>query len=152
MSKALFFSLLLLGTFTKVLNAQTITYCGIWFDYDAAGNRISRYPGCKTFDTGGIVIGNPPNAKMIKNSASNNIDEIPVVSPNPTGGRYKISIAGNDALVNYEWYSLDGQVIDKGSFQGNTYNGDVSRFPPGNYFLKLFWEGKSYRYKMTKDK
>lgn len=154
MSKILLFSLLVLGATSKALSAQTITYCGIWFDYDAAGNRVSRYPGCKTFDISKANPNVPPppiSARMIKNNPANNDEVIPTVSPNPTGGKYQIFILGNDANVYFEWYSMSGQVIDQGSFKNSSFSGDVSKFPPGNYFLKIFWKDKSFRYKMTKD-
>ncbi|MBS1645025.1 MAG: T9SS type A sorting domain-containing protein [Bacteroidetes bacterium] len=154
MKNILLYSVFTLMLASTAVGAQTITYCGIWIDYDAAGNRVFRYPGCKTFDNShsNPNVPTPPiSARMIKNTVENNSDVVPLVSPNPSSGKYQIYIQNNEDPGHFEWYSLSGQLIDQGSFTTPSYQGDLSVFPPGNYFLKISLHGKSFMFKITKE-
>jgi hypothetical protein len=132
--------------------AQTFTYCGIWFDYDAAGNRIKRYYDCKDIDEGQVGIPPDGTASMSQSMTRTKAIDLkaPTVNPNPTEGQYFIKLPADTAIAQFYWYDAQGRVIASGSFNGLNYSGNIASFPPGNYFLVLEWCGRSYRYKILK--
>ena len=138
----MFFSVGLLNS------ARGQAICGIWFDYDAAGNRIKRYYDCKDVDPNGGIVGYFGSGyKLVANKEK---QLMPTVSPNPTKGPYTIALPSDSGRVHFHWYDAKGSIIASGGFNEATYTGSIDAFPPGNYMLAIRWGSRTYTYQIVK--
>jgi hypothetical protein len=132
--------LVLLGVFS--LPAQSIAY-----DYDAAGNRISR-----------TVITIPPpqsgSTNRINPFVENWGERKITIYPNPTKGSLKISITNGALMEAYEakTFDSDGRLINTTHQTGNgEMVVDLNAQSPGVYILKLSSVTEEKTYKILKE-
>jgi len=85
-----------------------------------------------------------PNAVEIVD-AKNNLS----LFPNP--GVDWVTISGNDNLLHYQLFSVDGKLLKKEEINGQTYNLDVSSLHRGAYILKIASDKKIYTEKLIKE-
>jgi len=127
--------------------------CGIWYDYDAAGNRIKRYYDCKDLSTqpddpASLTKPGRKDSIVVKmmNAEAGNIK----VFPNPVTDKFSIRIPGSDARTHFHLYDAKGSIVSSGFIEGELYNGSLALAVPGNYLLVVYFEGKAYNYRITK--
>ncbi len=103
--------------------------CGIYYDYDAAGQRTKRSYDCRVPNDGNPTL--PP----IKEPSS-----LPIrLYPNPTGGPYTVEfLEPLQEPVHYHWYSPDGQILGGGIFSEPRTNGDIAAWADGTYILVAY--------------
>ena len=145
--------------------------CGIWYDYDASGNRIKRYYDCKDpwimpYDPSNPDPGGPmtPSEPFVttrgKDSIKNKGITLPVedavnskvvmVYPNPVIDQYNIRIPKAIGQTHFHIYDSKGAIITSGNIQGQAYQGRVGNLPSGNYMIVVYYNEKSYNFPITK--
>jgi hypothetical protein len=138
----LLLSLWIMTSLTGVTQAQKIAY-----DYDMAGNRISR----KVVD-----MGNPNYVKKHAEALVSVEDQLGerkiTVYPNPTKGALAVEITGGDAndqlriiLFNADGRQLQNKVAQHGSTPIN-----MSGYPAAYYILRVENGNKSTEFKIIK--
>jgi|SRR6185312_5875629 len=156
MKKIIF--ILVISTFSQTYNlkAQGLQpgECGIMFTYDATGSLIQREFICnnsgtvmnrKTTSTlngsDSIRVSNLPNDKIIKVNA---------LMPNPTTGRFTITLS--NSLKNAQVLLLDvnGIIIENKKENGYTITFDIGNRPSGTYFVRVENEGEVFTFKVIK--
>lgn len=122
------------------LNAQVIPpgTCGLWYKYDAAGNRISSEYFCN-------ATGSPINMKTTVNpvkdeaapSDESSFVKVDVLFPNPTTGRFTIRFAR--ALNNTPILITDatGRTIRQLTGNGYSLEFDISGQAAGTYYIVI---------------
>lgn len=130
--------------------------CGILFTYDATGSLIKREFICNNT---GVVMNRKGENMLIKNDSINNqkisttkeeIIKVNAIMPNPTTGRFTITLsrAINNAYVLL--LNTNGSVIENKRHSGSTLSFDVSNRPAGIYFVKIEHEGNTLTFKVIK--
>ena len=151
-----FFLLLLLSCFSAG-KAQVVTTCGIYFDYDNAGNRIKRYYDCKTFDPNA-----PPETDPIGGETSRKVNSTSdqavtdvltqpvVVYPNPATEYFMVKFPEVAPNTHFHFYDAKGSIIASGDMNEQEYRCNVGSIAPGMYHLYVLYKGKQYSFKITK--
>lgn len=128
--------------------------CGIYFDYDATGNRIKREHRCEVHpDPNGPVSdpGGNPNARMPAPQNSKGTESIAAsvtVYPNPTAGAYVIRLSKSpEKPVRYVWYDERGQRMATGVLTGQETSGNIGSWPDGAYIVQVHvpWGIQTFR-------
>lgn len=70
--------------------------------------------------------------------------------PNPFNLYIQINTADNEPQYQYTMSTVQGQVMLKGSFEGNRYELNTSNIPSGFYFLNIQCQNKTITYKILK--
>ncbi len=113
------------------------------YTYDDTGNRIHRE----------YKIFRMANADTLKQQFSDKIagHEI-TIFPNPTQGKITIKIAGSASIKDskIEVYEMTGRSLFSKSSLNETTDIDLTSQFSGNYFLKIFIDGKSSQWKVVK--
>ena len=142
------------------------TTCGIWFEYDATGNRIKRYYDCKSnqipVDTGVASKATQGQAKQSQTNSRNVDQELPIeidglqvapvwddvqntitFYPNPVADMYFLRVKlSKEVALHFHWYDSQGQIISSGSFSGSVYQGSAGNWADGIYWLWVFDKDK----------
>ena len=126
--------------------------CGIYFDYDAVGNRVKRSYDCKN-------LADPwyPPASSSKMAGSDragkeyeNQDAI-LVYPNPTSGAFTIRLSGvPKEPIHFHWYNDQLQILGSGHITEVIYSGDISGWADGVYILRVYEGNKVHAFKIVK--
>ncbi|MDE3183582.1 MAG: T9SS type A sorting domain-containing protein [Bacteroidota bacterium] len=128
--------------------------CGIMFTYDATGSLIQREFIC---NNSGTVMYRTANSTMKSNdsiSTGNLSDEkiikVNALMPNPTTGKFTITLSNN--LKNGKVMLLDanGKIIENRTENGNSISFDVSSRSSGIYFIRIENEGEKFTFKVIK--
>ena len=139
--------------------------CGIYFDYDAAGNRIKRYYDCK----GQEII--PPGGGGTESSTGtgDGADTVAIsyarekpatvvgdakdvcvqLAPNPTAGKFTIRLS-ESIRTHFHIYDIKGAIITSGFVEGAMYDGDISALVPGMYIVIVYFKDKPYAFRVVK--
>jgi hypothetical protein len=161
-------ALSLIGASAPGARAQIIItnplVCGIYFDYDASGNRIKRYYDCKdpySADPGGPTGPTGPistrrrgtqgtvtmtrNAGVSKDGAQVEVQ----VAPNPTTGAFTITIP--EAIkTHFHLYDDKGKIISSGQIEGTQYHGNITALASGSYMVVVYFKDKAYSFKLIR--
>jgi len=139
--------------------AQTSQRCGIYYDYDATGNRVKRYYDCKLFDPAnpypdGITNQQPQaGARMAGGSnedASSTDASSIVVYPNPTHDALHIKFSEAAPHTHFHLYDGKGGIVQAGNISGQEYSCNLGALAPGLYHLHILYKGKPHSFKVTK--
>ena len=156
MKKIIF--ILVISTFSQTYNlkAQGLQpgECGIMFTYDATGSLIQREFICnnsgtvmnrKTTSTlngsDSIRVSNLPNDKIIKVNA---------LMPNPTTGRFTITLSNSLKNAKVLLLDVNGIIIENKKENGYTITFDIGNRPSGTYFVRVENEGEVFTFKVIK--
>lgn len=141
-----YFFLLLLVSFFIIpsLSAQTIPYgqCGLQYTYDAAGNLISREYFCNNMPDGGRT-GNPvktdSNFQKLEtiNGAHTIVQQIEALYPNPTTGRFNVSLVQAMENATVRIIDLNARVLQQFKMSGTLIQCDISTLPSGVYYILI---------------
>ncbi|MFA7326835.1 MAG: T9SS type A sorting domain-containing protein [Candidatus Kapaibacterium sp.] len=106
----------------------------------------------------GSFIGYSENnmSKFSYDSESNiekNIDELIIISPNPTSSIVNLSLDCVDEKTSYTITNQSGQVVGKKAipFSSNSLQIDFSPFPSGVYFLTVYYGKDVKTYKVVRE-
>lgn len=147
-----FFSLLLLCLVSVGSNAQGLQpgECGIRFTYDGTGALIKRDYLCN--NTGVILYFMPFDSTItpISNKVYVDVVKLNSISPNPTSGKFSVSLA--NPLVNNDviFLTANGIIIHRTKFTGSTMQFDLSPQPAGVYFLKIEYKDRVLTLRVVK--
>jgi len=139
--------------------AQTYQRCGIYYDYDAAGNRVKRYYDCKMFDPNNPYPDagtNPPggsSARMLganEAAATQNNASLITIYPNPANDFVNIKLNEAAPHTHFHLYDGKGSIVLAGDISGQEYRCNLAAVAPGLYHLNILYKGKPYRFKLTK--
>lgn len=125
--------------------------CGIYFDYDAAGNRIKRYYDCKDITGGTGNQGGSPNARIVNGDPGHQAKQAGevTVSPNPTAGRFRIQLS-EDKRTHFHLYDNKGAIISSGFIEGQSYHGDITNLASGVYVLVVYYHDLPYTFRIVR--
>ncbi len=138
--------------------------CGIYFDYDAAGNRIKRYYDCKDARTEPDY---PPAAQGLTTDPSNNQpsnrgtqntpatdhvdgDSKVTLYPNPTQDQFYIKLPEVGTHTHFHLYDAKGAIISSGYIDGELYEGHIGNLPAGEYTVIVYYQERNVAFKVTK--
>lgn len=121
------------------------------FTYDESGNRILRESTIiqlKSAATSPSDLTDEQEQAIEKKLAERTI----LIYPNPTRGLINISIAetGNDA-VRVIVFNAQGQLVVDKLLEGNSGVVNLSKQPPGIYFMRIIIDGMSAEWKVVKE-
>lgn len=130
--------------------------CGLLFTYDAAGSLIMRSYIC---NNSGAVMN-----RMDKNSTSKNdsigsiqsnlnIEEIIRVNaiiPNPTSGRFTVTLSKSLKDARVLLLNSNGSVIEVKKESGSILSFDLSNRASGTYYVRIKADGKATTFKVIK--
>jgi len=147
----------LLFTLTLIASLSTYAQQSFTYDYDAGGNRIQRKL-CTTC-TGGNGSNRPANPNDTTSTLAANI------LPNPTRGNLAIEITettfvndeatkttGADATHYHVLvFDLYGREILNEQHHATQFKIDITKQPPGVYFVKLVSGEKVKQWEIVKD-
>jgi hypothetical protein len=119
--------------------------CGIYFDYDAAGNRIKRYYDCKTIEPGPEE---PIEISTFYPDISGS-DGYARIFPNPALSYVSISFSRPVEHVHFHLYDAKGSILQSGSITGSSYRIELSGYADGIYLIALKDGDKQYRFKIV---
>lgn len=122
--------------------------CGIYIDYDAAGNRIKRYYDCKDISGGTGETGGNPNARIVKAALGQQSNEV-TVSPNPTDGKFTIRLS-EDKRTHFHLYDSKGAIISSDFIEGQNNNGDITALASGVYVIVVYFHEKPYTFRLVR--
>jgi hypothetical protein len=156
MKKILFITIASLFSQITNLKAQGLQpgECGIMYTYDATGSLIQQEFIC---NTSGTVMYRTANSTTKSNdsiSTGNLSDEkiirVNALMPNPTTGKFTITLSGS--LINGKVMLLDanGKIIENRTESGNAITFNISSRSAGIYFVRIENEGKVFTFKVIK--
>ncbi len=161
--KQLLFAAIMFISFAAQGQGQVPRYtCGIWYDYDAAGNRIKRYYDCKdnyAGDTppaaGGLVLqnnNNPSNRDTQNTPATDHVDGDSKVTlyPNPTQDQFYIKLPKAGIHIHFHLYDAKGSIISSGYIDGALYEGHIGNLPAGEYTVIVYYQDRNVAFKVVK--
>jgi hypothetical protein len=117
----------------------------IKYDYDAAGNRISRRCNSVTLRSATA----PIDSSIIDDS----LDELKVsIYPNPTKGAIiaGLSVFNPTTSVSYILFSAEGRKLQQLVAYSDRTPIDLSNYSPGIYLLKIIVNKKELEFKIIK--
>lgn len=130
--------------------------CGIWYDYDSAGNRIKRNYDCKDMTDQQISIGDPVAAEMKAASDGKEIGSLNDPSsnirvyPNPTSDKFNIKIPKAGTHTHFHIYDAKGGIITSGHIDGELYSGNMGMLASGTYIVVVYYENQAHRFTVIK--
>lgn len=134
--------IIMLHFFVVQGNAQQIAY-----EYDAAGNRISRHVGYNGSQAPlfGTPKDFPPETYEKERLAIS-------VGPNPTSGQLTVSLSclGKEDVCDIQLVNAAGQTIFSQSMSSSKAILDLSRYANGIYLLKINLNEEITTYKIIK--
>lgn len=130
--------------------------CGIKFTYDATGSLIKREFLCNNT---GVVMNRQAKEMLSKNDSINSVKnnvakeeiiKVNAIMPNPTTGRFTVTLSnplnnGKVMLLN-----ASGSVIENRKQSGSILSFDISNRSSGIYFVRIEYEGKVLTFKVIK--
>lgn len=132
------------------------TVCGnaqnkVGYNYDNNGNRYQRYfVGMRPAgndSTAKDSLASAPSADVITEAKELAEQKGITVYPNPTKDLIFVSITKDHEKhsKNAEMYLVDnvGKLIDRKKYKGSEISFDLSRNPPGTYFLKILFDDQT---------
>lgn len=131
-------TILLLPLFMEAQNV-----CYIKYTYDNSGNRVQREFFCGAPDNGGRGSQGGNNggnsnrpAKIVQSNADKNLSDFDfLVSPNPSNGKYKVSLLQDDLIGStLEILNASGTSIYKQKLNGKVFWIDITQYANGTYF------------------
>ena len=125
--------------FLLFLFACATSHAQVAYEYDAAGNRIQRYPvHSNAFPSNGEAV----NAEVIQI----------YVSPNPTSGPFTLTITGTEQTGTFPIIITDayGTPIVNTTGTALTTQMDISSLHNGYYLVYITLNGKQYCKKIVK--
>ena len=140
--KKLYFSLLTILFLTGILNAQKVI-----FDYDAAGNRISR-----TIDMSKQSIAKSSEKLPEPITEQLNSERKLKIYPNPTKGILAVEIIGGDSdeIITLSLFNMKGTQLQSKKTDGSLTEVDMTTYPEGTYILRIQMPDKTVDYKVIK--
>lgn len=139
--------------------AQSYQRCGIYFDYDATGNRVKRYYDCKMFDplnpypdAGTTTPAPQANARMASTTQDANATDAAQVTiyPNPANDFVNIRLSEPAEHVHFHFYDAKGSVVQSGDISGLEHRCNLGAMASGIYHLNILYKGKPYSFKIIK--
>ncbi|HEY5499283.1 MAG TPA: T9SS type A sorting domain-containing protein [Bacteroidales bacterium] len=143
MKKTLVTFCLFIGSCLFILGQSPSYY--IKYDYDAAGNRITRKCLSVTLRSA--------TAPIDSSEVEGGLNELKVtIYPNPTKG---VIVAGLStfnpkASISYILYTADGKKIQQLNAESDRTPIDLSNYTPGIYLLKVVADKKNLEFKIIK--
>ncbi|XZF13754.1 T9SS type A sorting domain-containing protein [Chitinophagaceae bacterium MMS25-I14] len=127
------------------------TKCGIFFDYDNAGNQVKRYYDCKTIDpTQGPEDPLPlRKAQPGRNDSATAPLRVIQVYPNPASDYFIIRLQEADPTTHFHLYDAKGSIIAAGNLKDAEQRCNVSGISPGLYHLYILYKGQQYSFKLS---
>lgn len=163
MKKRLLVITLLLGSAIPVWSQNTNTgpsvICGIYYDYDAAGNRIRRMYDCRemeepigdepqSFALNGMGKSAPPKSQKPGTDAGLGYISL---FPNPTAGSYTVKLSkAPEKPMHFHWYTDQMQILSSGTISSETFTGDISSWADGVYILRVYSATEQHSFKVVK--
>ncbi len=154
--------LLLLALAGNTASAQSNPpVCGIYYDYNAVGQRIKRSYDCRAIPDGGggHTPGGggstsrmaPPGREGAVLSTPEKLSSGIEVYPNPTAGPYTIALSGAPKEpVHYHWYNERGQILSSGIMKEQKASGNIASWADGVYLLQVYTPAGTESFRVVK--
>jgi len=134
-----------ISTASKIRLRELESYCAqrILFEYDAAGNRIRRYPQTITFTSKSEALANNMYPEAIEESLPEPIEETIAEAkitlfPNPTTEILHVKIENNNTTSNtIEVFDVNGRVVYTANNMEELTQINVSTWNKGMYVLRM---------------
>jgi hypothetical protein len=138
MLKQLFFSIFILLSLSAAAQEIPIGSCGYLYQYDAAGNRISREYYCNN------------GARAAVQEPQTAFEAVEALYPNPTTGKFWITF--RQALDNAVIRILDvnGRTVENFKASGSRLEVSLVNQPAGIYFILINDGGNIINKKVVK--
>ncbi len=154
--KFIFSAILLIACQTVFAQVYNPTKCGIWYDYDNAGNRIKRYYDCKS-DTGDqtnpLDLNSPPTKNRsiaATDSVTKKPDDLVSVFPNPIRDHMLIMVGAPAADTRYYLYNATGALLFSGTLAGTEARINIANLAVGPYNLVVYYHSVQHYFKLVK--
>ncbi|RYD53232.1 MAG: T9SS type A sorting domain-containing protein [Sphingobacteriales bacterium] len=138
---------------SQTATAQAVR-CGIWYEYDAVGNRVLRYYDCREETNepenpsgrgmrraASVASGPSKTADGLAKDVLNKTPKAQAVTvyPNPTVEAFHIDLQWTpDQPLHFHWYDAQGRIVGSGTFSGPSYQGKMGAWTDGSYWLHLY--------------
>ncbi|MCI1751375.1 MAG: T9SS type A sorting domain-containing protein [Flavobacteriales bacterium] len=142
MGLASLFSVMSSASKAQVGPGEPETGCQIRYDYDAAGNRTSRYWYCW-----GVSLMNPNDTTEVSQKstpqAPEEIADRPLESmsislaPNPAHDQTTVMLSLPLDKADYFIMDMQGKILFSGSISGNSQIVDIRSLAPGQYHFSI---------------
>lgn len=159
MKKIIFILSILIFSNNLNLKAQGLLpgECGIMFTYDATGSLTQRQficnnSGSTMYRTTGDNKNKADsiNLDIEKSEAKEKIIKVNAITPNPTTGRFTVTLSSPLQNANVVLVDINGRAIENKKQSGSTLDFDISARPSGIYFVRIENEGKVVTFKVVK--
>lgn len=140
-----------IGIFSQIqdIHAQGLQTgeCGIMFTYDATGSLTKREFICNNtgsvmYRTGKVAMENAVTETAVKD-LKEEVIKINAIMPNPTTGRFTVTLSQPLKNANILLLNTNGSVIERKKESGSTLSFDVSKHASGTYYVRIENEGGS---------
>lgn len=123
--------------YSSATSAQSIPLldCGLTYFYDASGNRVVRMiVPCQGGGTGRMR-DTTETAKVSTGLSSDTVGDFQIVliSPNPTGGPFRVTCNENLANADVTIIDIQGRVVSETNVSGKEVSFDISHLAVGTY-------------------
>jgi hypothetical protein len=150
--RKMFFSLtLIMLAGVKGFSTPPDTLRSYTFTYDESGNRILRESAIIQLKSAATIPSGftDEQEQALEKKLS---DRTILIYPNPTRGLINISMVeiGNDA-VRVIVFNAQGQLVVDKLLEGNSGVVNLSKQPPGIYFMRIIIDGMSAEWKIVKE-
>ena len=125
--------------------AQTSVAPAVFYDYDAAGNRVLRRVLYSNDRRGDTTVVEPPAPILTENSI--------VAWPNPTTGLLNVAVSASlleNGPGTYLVSDLQGRTILSGTVTSTTMALDLSGQARGNYLLTVMAGGRKEQWQIVR--
>lgn len=132
--------------FAAFLLGCSIASAQVSYEYDNAGNRVSR---TITLTKSAVVTND-----TLPKPATEMLDGLQVkIYPNPTKGQLNVSLSGlaDNETGTISIYALNGQLILKENASSSLTELNISEQPTGTYIMKIIVGKKSTTWKIIKE-
>jgi|GEM_PF-1402880 len=142
-------------SFLMFMSLSIVAQTKVGYYYDNNGNRYQRYfiglrpAGQDSAAAVDSVLNAPPqtNPNNSKDPQTLAFEYGVKVYPNPTKDIIMVDItrAGEKESKKADMFLIDntGKIIDRKKYSGTEISFDLSKSPPGNYFLKIIFDDQS---------
>jgi len=138
--------LIILSIIAVKTEAQSLQTCGIYYDYDQAGNRIKRYYACNTV-VRNMRTANPGN-DSIQSELYKGYDV--KVFPNPVKDFFTIKLPGVKGSSHFHLYDTKGSIIVGKDITAEETQYNIVALATGTYHLSIKYNEKLYYFELLK--
>ena len=127
--------------FSKLLDFNGANGSGGLAPLILVGNNLYGNTGYGGTNSMGVIYKYTlPTTGITEKTAKSGTKELFTIYPNPNNGKFTIKLEGQHSTYKFDVYNILGELINgiTNKTSLTTYDIDISNFPKGIYFIKLF--------------